>query len=215
MPFDQYISTPLGASIALWHLTEEQPELSSQLTEDERKLIESRRLSPKRFCEQAATRLLLNSLKETRDAQIAYAESGKPYLLHRPGHLSISHSGQWVAIAYHPLVPIGIDIEQIGTKVERVAERVLNDKELNAYGQPLPTHIEWLHLCWSAKEALFKAIPEGGIDFRAHLHLSAPLSLDKEGTFTARETRTAVTKEYTLWYRIFDPFVLVCAVPLQ
>ena len=73
---------------------------------------------------------------------------------------------------------------------------------------------KWLHICWSAKEALFKAIPETGIDFREHLHI-VPALLTEEGYLSAWETRTEATKAYTVWYRIYDDFVLVCTVPLQ
>ncbi len=215
MPLNQYISTPFGASIALWKLSEDKPALTARLTANEQRLIEAQNLSPKRFCERAATRLLLNSMEETRDAEIGYTDNGKPYMPHRSGHISISHTAQWVAVAYHPFLPIGIDLEQIGTKVEKVAERVFNGQELNAHSSSPSTHTEWLHLCWSGKEALFKAIPEAGIDFRAHLHLSAPPSLHHEGIFTAQEKRTPAAKEYSLWYRIFDQFVMVCAAPLQ
>ena len=215
MPFHQYISTTFGATIALWQLTENKRELALLLSEETRNEITTETISSKRFCERAATRLLLNEIKETHEARIAYTPEGRPYMTDRLGYISISHTKGWVAVAYHPTVPIGIDIELLGDKVGKVAPRVFNAKELTAYASDALRNAQWLHLCWSAKEALFKAIPESGIDFREHLHVSAPPSLDNEGLFTARESRTLAAKEYTLWYRIFDTFVAVCAVPLQ
>jgi len=114
-------------------------------------------------------------------------------------------------VAYHPFLPIGIDIERIGEKIEKVAPRVFNAPELNISSE---NRKKWLHICWSAKEALFKVIPETGIDFREHLHI-VPALLTEEGYLSAWETRTEATKAYTVWYRIYDDFVLVCTVPLQ
>ncbi|MEI3497646.1 MAG: hypothetical protein V8Q80_03575 [Barnesiella intestinihominis] len=39
--------------------------------------------------------------------------------------------------------------------------------------------------------------------------------LTEEGYLSAWETRTEATKIYTVWYRIYNDFVLVCTVPLQ
>ena len=66
----------------------------------------------------------------------------------------------------------------------------------------------------SAKEALFKAIPESGIDFREHLHLTPPDTIEKEGIFTATESRTPARRGYRLWYRTHPEWVMVCATPL-
>ncbi|WP_272961170.1 4'-phosphopantetheinyl transferase family protein [Barnesiella viscericola] len=214
MPIHTHISTPTGASIALWHLTETEAALASLLGDEAYRQLSSQGLSPKRFCEQAATRLLLDRLDETRGGVMAHTTEGQPYLTDRPGHLSISHTRQWVAIAWHPTRPVGIDIERLGARVERVADRVFNENELQAHTDSPRSHTLWLHLCWSAKEALFKAMPEAGIDFRTQLHVAPPRTLAHEGLFTAVENRTSAHGRYTLWYATHDEWVMVCATPL-
>lgn len=214
MPLYDYISTPTGATVALWLLTETEPELAALLPEGERLRLTEQGLSSKRFCEQAATRLLLEHMEATRGVLVAHTAEGQPYLPGRPGHLSISHTRQWVAVAWHPTLPVGIDIERTGVQVEHVASRVFGDAELQAHTNPAQTHTVWLHLCWSAKEALFKAIPETGIDFREHLHLTPPDTIEKEGIFTATESRTPARRGYRLWYRTHPEWVMVCATPL-
>ena len=92
MPFHTHISTPTGASIALWHLTETEAALAALLGDEAYRQLSSQGLSPKRFCEQAATRLLLDRLDETRGGVMAHTTEGQPYLTDRPGHLSISHT---------------------------------------------------------------------------------------------------------------------------
>ena len=119
MPFHEYISTKFGATIVWWQLTENEQTIATLLSEKERNLIDSQNLSPKRFCERAASRLSLNRIKETLNDDITYTAEGKPHLLRKSGHISISHTKEWVAVAYHPFLPIGIDIERIGEKIEK------------------------------------------------------------------------------------------------
>ena len=214
MPFHTHISTPTGASIALWHLTETEAALAALLGDEAYRQLSSQGLSPKRFCEQAATRLLLDRLDETRGGVMAHTTEGQPYLTNRPGHLSISHTRQWVAIAWHPTRPVGIDIERLGAQIERVAARVFNENELQAHSDPPHSHTCWLHLCWSAKEALFKAMPVAGVDFSTQLHVTPPHTLNHQGLFTAVESRTSAHDRYTLWYATHDEWVMVCATPL-
>lgn len=214
MPFHTHISTTTGTRIALWHLTETEAALASLLGDEAYRQLSSQSLSTKRFCEQATTRLLLDRLDETRGGILAHTTEGQPYLTNRPGHLSISHTRQWVAIAWHPTHPVGIDIERLGVQIERVAARVFNENELQAHTDSPCSHNLWLHLCWSAKEALFKAMPETGVDFRTQLHVTPPHTIDHEGLFTAVESRTSAHDRYTLWYATHDEWVMVCATPL-
>ncbi len=211
MPFHTSISTHLGTTIFLWHLTESSAELLKQLPEAVCSELEELPLSEKRLCERAATRLLFEEIVATRGAQLGYTPEGAPLLLNRPGYISISHTQGWVAVAYHPTMSIGVDVERRGVQVERVASRVLNEIELNAWSDS-PLRSVWLHLCWSAKEALFKVIPESEIDFREQLHIK-PEEPATEGILFAYETRTEAHREYTLWYRVSDDFVIVCAEP--
>ena len=99
MPFHEHISTKFGATIVLWQLTENEQTIATLLSEKERRLIDSQNLSPKRFCERAASRLSLNRIKETLNDDITYTAEGKPHLLRKSGHISISHTKEWVAVA--------------------------------------------------------------------------------------------------------------------
>ena len=104
MPFHEYISTKFGATIVLWQLTENEQTITTLLSEKERNLIDSQNLSPKRFCERAASRLSLNRIKETLNDDITYTAEGKPHLLRKSGHISISHTKESGKMATHLLV---------------------------------------------------------------------------------------------------------------
>ena len=76
--------------------------------------------SEKRKQEWLAVRVLLKELCG-EEKTIAYLPSGKPYLEDGSLHVSFSHTNGYVAVAIHPSVEVGIDIEQYGTRVRRVA----------------------------------------------------------------------------------------------
>ena len=99
MPFHTHISTPTGASIALWHLTETEAALAALLGDEAYRQLSSQGLSPKRFCEQAATRLLLDRLDETRGGVMAPHNRGTA-LFDRPPRtpLHLAHPGNgWLS----------------------------------------------------------------------------------------------------------------------
>jgi hypothetical protein len=45
------------------------------------------------------------------------------------GHVSISHCKNFVAVAYNPSTPIGIDIEYYGDRILKILHKFLDDKE--------------------------------------------------------------------------------------
>ena len=174
MPFHEHISTKFGATIVLWQLTENEQTIATLLSEKERSLIDSQNLSPKRFCERAASRLSLNRIKETLNDDITYTAEGKPHLLRKSGHISISHTKEWVAVAYHPFLPIGIDIERIGEKIEKVAPRVFNAPELNISSESYTRDRDRLSgtLAYRPRPPYRRRLPIGvGDSYRSHKSL--------------------------------------------
>ena len=62
------------------------------------------------------------------DEEMLFTESGKPYFNKGP-HFNVSHSGEYVVLAIHPSLDVGIDIERIAPhKVEGI-QFVLNEEE--------------------------------------------------------------------------------------
>ncbi|MCC8071147.1 MAG: 4'-phosphopantetheinyl transferase superfamily protein [Bacteroidales bacterium] len=86
------------------------------------------------------------------EASYTHAQDGAPIIVGCQHHISVSHGGGYVAIAFNPLHPIGIDIETDRTKqLEKVKSRFLSPTQLVDYNSNL---LE----AWTAKEALFKAL---------------------------------------------------------
>lgn len=66
-----------------------------------------------------------------------------------------------------------------------------------------------LLLHWCAKESLFKAVPEEGVDFAQELRISEFSPLDKNGRFRGIFLRTGST--FIIDYRVEPDFVLTCS----
>lgn len=91
-------------------------------------------------------------------------------------YVSISHSGDRIALAVSATGPLGVDVEATGGKLDReVAGRVLGPAEM-AELERLGT-AEWqsgLLAYWTRKEAVVKATGEGLRVPLTDLHVSAP-----------------------------------------
>lgn len=110
------------------------------------------------------TRYLIQQL--IPKAQVAYHASGKPYLKNGEAEISITHSKDLVAVIIHKDKVVGIDIEYISPRVERIKQRFLSPKELL-----LANSTALLTLYWSAKETLFKLDKNQGLEFNTQLTL--------------------------------------------
>lgn len=155
-----------------------------------------------------SARVLLKALCG-EEKEIAYHPSGRPYLKDGSRHISISHTRGYVAVALHPFREVGVDIEQYGTRVKKVASRFIRPDEAPTMEKGDETYALLLH--WSAKEALFKLIGTDGVDFIRHLHI-LPFVPSEEGDFEVHEYRTGCQGHYRVHYVTHPDFVLTWVV---
>jgi len=104
-----------------------------QLNNDDLQIIPSNRdKSGLRKLHWLSTQLLLRHLLNSKEkVEINYDQNGKPHLANSSYKISISHSNKFVAIQLSQTYA-GIDIQQIVQKIERIAEKFMNLKELNS-----------------------------------------------------------------------------------
>lgn len=159
--------------------------------------------------EKAAALLILAKMLNT-PVEICHLESGAPYLKDREEQISISHSGDFVAVAVGKKTGTGIDIEIKKDRILKVRERVFSTAELASMPE---NDIDANLAGWTSKEALFKAIPEQDIDFRKHLHLHIPgINVKNEIIrHTASESVSPRNDSYDMATIINDNFVLTIA----
>lgn len=188
--------------ICVWHVTESLEELYALLPDDEpiRKEATQRFRSLTRQIEWVAVRVLLCRMLE-RQVSIYYDEDGAPYLPNCEGlDISISHTRGYVAVALAEEGDVGIDVEQITNRVERVKERFIGSDE------EADTVISLL-LHWSAKETAFKMMHRRKLNFLEDFHVR-PFQPQKEGSFQLRETYTDDEATMQIQYVVFPDFVL-------
>lgn len=116
-------------------------------------------------------------LQPSEPIHLTYSTNNCPQLLNLPFSLSISHSKDVVAVIISRSNPVGIDVEYIHPKVQRVADKFMSDDEMK--DMPENKKDEFLILHWSAKETLFKYYGEGELSFKEQLGLMDTPQSDK------------------------------------
>lgn len=191
-----------NGKLGIWKITETARLLQKLYSEHYDEPVPTTITSAKRLSEWLCTRLLVMHLMG-EPVTIKYSISGKPCLEDTSFQISISHTDNYVAILIHKNKNVGIDIEKYSDKILRIAPRFIAETEYVDETQAV-TH-SLLH--WSAKETLFKMLPETEIDFKQHLFLQ-PFTPTKNGTILARESRTENNASFVIHYEVAEDYVL-------
>ena len=189
------------ATILLWKMEEDETELLNflQLETIELNSYYSLKTS-KRKQEYLGVRAALKTFFGKN--KIIYNAERKPFLADNSAKISVSHSGQWLALMVHPNAEVGIDIECPSNKIEQLAVRFLCREELETITGRKQ------HIAWSAKEALYKIIGKQAVDFPKQLRILPFDIVGNEGEFNALHVPSdtvytgnyLLTEEYTLVY---------------
>lgn len=195
-----------SGGVAIWHITESSDELYALLATHRYDVSLVDKKNEGRRAEWLAVRLLVKQLFGD-DCEVAYHPTGRPYLKHSDVHISISHTKGYAAVAYHSISPIGMDIEQISSRVERIAHRFTSPDESTYIDSCEASEREMYHLInWSAKESLYKLYDSPGMaEFKEAFHL-APYALAACGSMQAT-IQSAENNQATVHYHLFPNFV--------
>ena len=197
---------------AVWKVEESLEALLALLPDARRVCCEQELLqfaSERRKIEWLSVRVLLYfMLKE--DKQIGYSSEGKPFLTDDSFFISISHTKGYVAIVLGlPGREVGVDIEQYGERVRKVAHKFMREDEQPSVFRGTDTWSLLLH--WSAKETMFKCLNASEVDFRGHMRI-LPFAVNESGVFSAEEYRTVEKRRFTIHYYLFPDFVLTLSL---
>ena len=116
---------------------------------------------PRRTAFLAARLALAEALRGTSLGIRDLSYDGERPVLPR-GYLSLSHGGDWAVAAYHPLLPVGIDVEAPRAQLERVIARVASAREVAELDHAT---------VWGAKEAVYKAAGIKGLDWKKDINV--------------------------------------------
>jgi phosphopantetheinyl transferase len=192
---------------ALWRIEEEAADLYSQLQldQEEKDFVESLS-NGKRHLHWLGTRVLLRKMLRTDEyIDCKVDEHGKPYLVNLPYHISLSHSFDYAAVMICKTHKVGIDIEQIKQKVERIANKFMRDEELAFIGGP--QKIEQLYVCWCAKEAVYKCNGQKEVSFADNIFLEA-FQFEHHGVVNAQLNKKDTTIDYTVGYLQYEGYMI-------
>ncbi len=198
-----------GPLWGIWKIEESSEVLLSLLRNREEYLPQLELIrTEQRRREWLACRVLLQELTGG-PVCVAYRPNGAPYLSGSSLHISISHTKGYVSVILSDKVPVGIDIEQYGQRVHRVAHKYMREDESVRLYKEDATWSLLLH--WSAKEVMFKCMDTDGVDFRQHLHIE-PFLLQEQGDFTAHEYRTEQKRSFRIHYLLHPEFVMTWSI---
>ncbi|WP_223649562.1 4'-phosphopantetheinyl transferase family protein [Hymenobacter psoromatis] len=225
MPLHSLTPLPGGATLGRWHLTETPAALWPLLADAAAyaPLLPARADGPRQAQWLAGRVLAQRLLAAASPAPLPLLrndEAGRPWLAGvRPQPaVSLSHSGEWVAaLLAPPGTALGIDVEMVRDKAQRIARKFLNEKELAIAEKislpPCPglhADQELFSLLWSAKETLYKLAGQRGLIFRENLLLDLPpQAWPMPGTLPARlRLGKAVSRHQICYLRPAAGYVL-------
>ena len=111
-----------------------------------------------------ASRYAVQQVSQQSPLELFKDHLGRPYLGVERKPLSLSHCDGFVA-AIHADVSVGIDVERISSRAQKIKNYFLREEELRLLGE----ENEALILAWSAKESLYKWFGEKHLGYKSQL----------------------------------------------
>jgi phosphopantetheinyl transferase len=191
---------------AIWKISESVEELRSaiRLREVEETLYHSF-VAESRKKQWLAYRLLIRELLKPDEFPVEYDASGKPFLAGSDFHISVTHTDDLAAVIISRHARVGIDIEKIKLRIEKVREKFLNPEESASIGKE--RGLEQLTLAWCAKEALYKLYGRRNLDFRDNMSVEIPTCAGMK--FTAEISFGGKRDKYQLFSELIGSYILV------
>jgi 4'-phosphopantetheinyl transferase len=197
--------------LGVWEITEDTDFFLSQviLTENEKNVFDSLR-SDTRKKQWLSYRLTIKRLLNIPQVlDIVYDSQGRPRILKHNYRVSVSHSGKYAAAVVSKRYQVGIDIEKVHPRIEKVIYKFLNKKELNDLDYD--PSIEHMNVCWSAKEALYKLVGRKQLSFISDIQLDSFIYIES-GSFNASINYLDSVRKVKVYYEELRDYILVYAV---
>lgn len=153
--------------------------------------------------EKLSVRVLLQEMCGT--GVLFYDKMGKPHLFDDFFNVSISHTKDFVAVFLHPTFAVGVDLERHSNRAARLRERFLVEEELPTNDNDQEAYCE---LCWCAKEAIYKMMPDTSIDIFKDIRI-VPFEVASEGSFFVNVVYKQKLQCFEIQYVRNDFFSLV------
>lgn len=198
--------------IGVWSITERIEELLLALPDEisPEKMLEQ--AHPRRQKEWLASRVLVYSLLKrfTSDVpELTRNENGKPVFEGAPYFVSISHSPELAAVIVSDKYEVGIDVELLGEKALRVANKFLSEDEKHY----TCNEADKTCLYWSAKETLYKMYSQRQLIFKENLLLQP--HPESENSLLGRVQTDNFSKLYRVHHEVINQHVLTYSIDIS
>ena len=144
--------------LGVWHICESLRDMEVDFFGDDRSTSDYQKYATikldKLKKQWLATRLALRVIKKM-DPTIDYDEHGAPWLKIDGWEISISHSGDWVAVLLSHRSMLGVDIQVFNEKIRNIAAKFSNPSEYAKWHKN--NNMDYLHALWTVKESVYKA----------------------------------------------------------
>lgn len=197
--------------LGIWKIQESADELLGKLrlSQVELRYYQSLRTGS-RAMQWLSSRVLLRQMIQTDDfIDFRIDAHDKPYLFNFPHHFSISHSHEFAAVIISETCLVGLDIEKIHPKIERIAHKFMSDIEMSYLQHE--NRILQLYACWSAKEALYKLYGKKGVSFKDHILLN-PFEYTSSGQIMATLAIDGFFKYFSISYQLVENYMLAWVI---
>jgi phosphopantetheinyl transferase len=192
--------------LAVWKIEEEESFFTQKVT------LQQQVTHPHKRLQHLAGRFLLPYLFADFPSElIQIADTRKPFLPNEAYHFSISHCGDYAAAIVSATQRVGVDVELVTHRVNKIRHKFLHISELQNWDIEAleePEKYRTLTLLWSAKEAMFKWWGRGDIDFSDCMQVEAA-ALQSKGILNASFRKDDFTASLQLHYQLKEELSLV------
>lgn len=194
----------------IWQITEPVEALATVLVPNEPDRIYLESIAhPDRFHQTLASRVLAQVLLQQWG--ISYGGTAKdplrkPYLVDCPYYISLSHTQGYAAVIIHKYRRVGIDIEHLKEKLNRVAPRVFTEAEQHSTRNDLLK----TGVYWCAKEAIYK-VSENEILSLRNIWLK-DFQMQKKGTLFGQIQQEGSCVELEVFYCRMITFIVAYCI---
>lgn len=211
-----FLHRPLNGHIGelgLWKIEESEEWFLNRLALHPDEQIQLDGIKGRRRIEWLSVRYLVHKMSGRTERGIFLKDQfGKPFLQFSNWQISISHSRLFAAAIASPL-PVGIDIQKIVGKIDRILHKFMRPAEQASLDTQ--HHLAHAHVYWGAKEALYKVYGRKELNFCEHILVDPFPFSGKSGQFTGRVQKNGIEIRCTLRYELLaEDYVLVyCIAP--
>jgi 4'-phosphopantetheinyl transferase len=195
--------------LGIWEITEDYDTLIENIDLDETEIQTLKSFkSHNRKLEWLSVRNLVKEMIG-KGYNIFYDKNKKPHLSGGVYKISITHSNKLTAILLSQNRHIGIDLEYMSHRIEKIASRFINEKEFISDKNALSNYHLYIH--WCAKESLYKLCDKTGIHFKKNLMIE-PFKPKDKGRIKGWLLKDNYSDYFTIYYWKKDDYIIAWCI---